>query len=79
MFIIVKDDIEGLRIVEILNTNLYKFLINVLNWSNHKNDISVINFIKYPIFNNIYIINNSSIYKYFNLNDEEIKFIEQNL
>jgi hypothetical protein len=62
-----------LKIVNILNHPLYKFIINnyreLTGLNNHKN----INRLSYNIN-----LKDNEIYKYFNLTNEEIKFIEKN-
>ena len=63
---------EGEYIIKLLESKLYTFYININKWSgfHHVKVLQDMPYIK------IEDINDEKIYKYFNLNEEEIKFIE---
>jgi hypothetical protein len=71
---LVKDKYEGNKIIELLNSKLYKFYIETNKWSGFHNK-EVLQDLP-NIVNNIDNINDENIYKYFNLTKKEIKFIE---
>jgi len=62
------------KIIKLLNSKLYKFYIETNKWSgfHHKEVLQDLP----NIINNIDIINDDEIYKYFKLTQEEIKLIE---
>ncbi len=71
---LVKDKKEGNEVIKLLNSKLYKFYIDTNKWSGfHHKDVlqDLPNIIK-----KINNINDSNIYKYFNLTANEIKLIE---
>jgi hypothetical protein len=63
---------EGEYIIKLLNSKLYTFYININKWSgfHHVKVLQDIPYIK------IEDIDDEKIYKYFKLNEEEIKFVE---
>jgi len=63
---------EGTYIINLLKSNLYTFYININKWSGFHH-LSVLQDMPYINIDNI---DDNEIYKYFKLNDEEIKFIE---
>ena len=70
MYFIVETQEEGLFLVDILNSNLYKFLIKICQWGNFRNEVTLFNYLKYP--------NSIDINNYFKLNKEEIDFVNKN-
>jgi hypothetical protein len=71
MYIIVNSDIEGKQLVEILNTDLYIFLINICQWGNFRNEQKLFSYLKYPKITNSKI-DNDYVNNYFNLTTDEI-------
>jgi len=71
-YAVVDDDEEGDRLLNLYNSDLYKFMFSLCRTSQFTNG-RVMNWLykKNPIYNNIY--------EYFNLNEHEIKFIENNI
>ena len=74
---LVKDQIEGNKIIELLNSNLYKFYIETNKWSGFHNK-EVLQDLP-NIINEIENINDENIYKYFEIIEEEIKIIEESI
>jgi hypothetical protein len=74
---IVKNKEEGNKIINLLNSKLYKFYIEINKWSGFHNK-EVLQDLP-NIINNINEINDNNIYKYFELTKEEIKEIENNI
>lgn len=73
LYILVDDDISGARLLNILNSKLYKFLINTGKWSGFLNK-DIIR--KLPKLDTSRDWTDAEIYEYFNLSEEEIKSIE---
>jgi hypothetical protein len=71
---LVKDELEGNKIIQLLNTKLYTFYIETNKWSGFHNK-EVLQDLP-NIINEIKEINNENVYKYFNISEKEIKFIE---
>ena len=75
---LVKDEIEGNKIVQLINSKLYTFYIESNKWSGfHNKEVlqdlpNILNDI-----NDINDINDDNIYKYFNITNQEIKLIER--
>jgi hypothetical protein len=69
---LVETQTEGEYIIKLLESKLYTFYININKWSgfHHVKVLQDIPYIK------IDDINDEKIYKYFKLNEEEIKFVE---
>ena len=63
---------DGDYIIKLLESKLYKFYININKWSGFHH-LSVLQDIPYIKIDNI---NDEYIYKYFKLDEEEIKFVE---
>jgi hypothetical protein len=63
---------DGDYIIKLLESKLYTFYININKWSGFHH-LSVLQDIPYIKINDI---NDENIYKYFKLNEEEIKFVE---
>ena len=74
---LVKDESEANKIIKLLSSNLYKFYIETNKWSGFHNK-EVLQDLP-NIINAIDVIDNDSIYKYFNLTNEEIKLIENSI
>jgi hypothetical protein len=74
---LVEDEIEGNKIIELLNSKLYKFYIETNKWSGFHNK-EVLQDLP-NIINKIDDVNDGNIYKYFELTNEEIKFIESSI
>jgi adenine-specific DNA-methyltransferase len=78
MYIRVKSKEEGNIIIDAINSKLFTSLLQICQWGNFRNEASLFSYFKYP---NLEIINDSKlddefIYKYYDICDEEIKFIE---
>ena len=69
---LVENQQEGDYIIKLLESRLYTFYININKWSGFHH-VKVLRDIPYI---EIEDIDDDKIYKYFNLNEEEIKFIE---
>jgi len=78
MYFIVNNDFEGQQLINILNSNLYKFLINICQWGNFRNEQKLFSYLKYPQITDK-IIDNNYIYTYFNLTENEILSIKIDL
>jgi adenine-specific DNA-methyltransferase len=74
MYFVVNNEIEGLNMVKILNSILYKFLMKICQWSNFRNESSLLSYLKYPPLKNE--INENLINIFFGLNENEIKIID---
>ena len=74
-YCLVTDEIEGSKIVKLLNSKLYTFYIETNKWSGFHNKE-----VLQDLPNIIYKINGDildvDIYKYFKITDDEIKLIE---
>ena len=74
---LVKDENEGNKIIQLLNSKLYKFYIETNKWSGFHNK-KVLQDLP-NIINEIKTLNDEIIYKYFNLTKKEIQFVEANI
>jgi hypothetical protein len=74
---VVDTEIYGNKILNLLNSKLYKFYIEVNKWSGFHNK-EVLQDLP-NIINQIENINDNNIYKYFNITEEEIKLIESSI
>lgn len=74
---LVKDEVEGNKIIELLNSKLYKFYIETNKWSGFHNK-KVLQDLP-NIVNKIENINDTNIYEYFDITEEEIKIIEKSI
>lgn len=74
LFMYVKDEEEANKIINLLNSNLYKRVINNYRELTGFNNCESIN--KLPLID---IITDKEIYDYFNLTEEEINLIEDNI
>jgi hypothetical protein len=72
---LVNDKIEGENIIKLINCKLYKFYTSIFKWSgfHHIKVLKQLPYIK------LKEITDENIYKYFNLTDDEIKIIEDNV
>ena len=61
--------------VKILNSDLYVFLIKICQWGNFRNEQKFFSFIKYPKITINDHIDNTFIYNYFKLTNNEIDVI----
>jgi hypothetical protein len=73
LYIIVETEDEGETMVNYLNTDIIKFIVKSTKWSNFETNKQIFNYI--PNIANEPDINNNSVYKYFNITDDEIKQI----
>ena len=64
---------EGQNLMSILNSKLYRFIINTAKWSGFLNKEVIRNL---PKMDTSISWSDNSIYKYFNLTQEEIKYVE---
>ena len=71
---LVKDEIEGHKIIQLINSKLYTFYIQTNKWSGFHNKE-----VLQDLPNIIYDINDENIYKIFKLTKEEIKLIETSI
>ncbi len=76
VFILCKDQNEAKKIADILQHPLYIFLNNICRWGNF-NNIRILQ--RFPIPEINYSGNHTDIYKFFEITDEEIHFIINNL
>lgn len=75
--ILVNDEIEGNKIINLINSKLYKLYLKTNKWCGF-NNIPALK--RMPdITDYIDIITDKKIYDYFNLTDEEINLIEDNI
>ena len=74
---LVKDQDEGNKIIQLINSKLYNFYIETNKWSGFHNK-EVLQDLP-NIINAIDNLNDDNIYKYFNLTKEEIKLIESSV
>jgi len=72
MYILVPSKAIGLNIVSALNTNLFKFIVKICKWSNYRNEAKLISFLKYPRIR----VNNSNIYKYYDIDIPEQEYMK---
>jgi len=81
MYLLVNSKKEGGVILDALNSNLFKFFIQICKWGNFRNEAPLFTFLKYPDFNIIKEsnLNNDFINKYYHLNENEINFIKNTL
>lgn len=73
MYILVKNKKEGECLVNTLNSTLFKFLIEIMQWSNFRNEAKLFSYFKYP--NTDKNVDDDFIIKYYNLSKEEIQFV----
>ena len=71
---LVRDENEGLKIIKLLNSKLYKFYIETNKWSGFHNK-EVLQDLP-NISNKLNDINDENIYGYFNITKDEIELIE---
>tara|TARA_R100000541_G_scaffold49430_1_gene56590 strand:+ start:4814 stop:6175 length:1362 start_codon:yes stop_codon:yes gene_type:complete len=71
---LVKDENEGTKIIQLINSCLYTFYIETNKWSGFHH-IAVLKDLP-NIINELDEINDKNIYEYFEITDEEIKIIE---
>jgi methylase of polypeptide subunit release factors len=76
VFILCIDENEAQKYLKILMHPLYIFINNICRWGNF-NNIRILQ--KFPIPEIEYTGNHQEIYNYFNINDEEINYINHNL
>jgi hypothetical protein len=76
-FILCNNQDEAKKYVKILEHPLYVFINNICRWGNFNNIRILQSFPKPNIDYNGK--NENDIYKYFNLNNDEINFIKKNL
>jgi hypothetical protein len=77
MYILVDNENIGNFLINILNSKLYKFIIKICQWGNFRNEPNLMNYLKYPLFNDKIDDYNNYIYKCFNLIEDEILFINK--
>ena len=75
LYILVDSDEIGEKMVKYLNTNLIKLVIRSTKWSNFETNKQIFQYIP-DIVNDVEVMNNKNVYKYFNLTKKEIEFIE---
>ena len=73
LYVIVKDDKEGKRMVDYLNTKLIIYLIKAVKWSNFETNKQLFWYI--PLPTDIEDITNDNVNEYFGLTQEEIDII----
>jgi adenine-specific DNA-methyltransferase len=76
VFILCKNKEEAERYLKILKHPLYVFINNICRWGNF-NNIRILQ--SFPIPDIDYMGNEDEIYNYFNINEEEIEYIKENL
>lgn len=74
MYILVNNDDEGVKLVKVLNSKLYTFLVKICKWGNFRNEQKLFSYLKYPVISQD--VNDGSIYEFFGLTDSEIHLIE---
>lgn len=75
MYFIVSNKSEGDEMVNILSSELYKFIIKICQWGNFRNEANLFTYIKYPVIDNSKEMTDKYIYDYFKLNQIEINTI----
>ena len=73
---LVKDEMEGNKLVNYLNSSLFKGILQSSKWIGYQTDHKVFQYLP-NIVNEIDIINNANIYSYFNLTEDEIRLLEK--
>lgn len=76
-YCLVNDKEEGEKIIRLLNSNLYKFYIEVNKWSGFHNKAVLQDLPN--ILKHIDNLNNDEIYRFFGITEDEIKYIEDNI
>jgi SAM-dependent methyltransferase len=76
VFILCGSEEEAKKYLEILTHPLYVFINNICRWGNF-NNIRILQ--SFPIPSIEYSGNHQELYNYFNITDEEIKYIQDNL
>lgn len=74
---LVNNEIEGQKIIKLLNSKLYNFYIETNKWSGFHNK-EVLQDLP-NIINELDEINDESIYKYFKITEDDIKLIEKSI
>ena len=78
MYILVDSKEEGDIIVNAIISKLFMFLIKICQWGNFRNEASLFTYLNSDfIIVNESIINDKFIYNYYNLNENEIKFLKE--
>jgi hypothetical protein len=74
---LVKNKDEGKKVIQLINSKLYKFYIEINKWSgfHHKKVLKDLP----NIIDKLDDIDDKNIYKYFNITKKEIEFIEETL
>ena len=75
LYQLVKNEDDGNNLVAYLNSKLLKLILSSCKWIGYQTDHKVFKYL--PDISDIKLINDSEIYKYFNLSQEEINLIEE--
>jgi len=78
LYIIVDTDEIGEKLIKYLNTNIIKLVVKATKWSNFETNKQIFHYLP-NIVNEIEDINDETIYKYFDITEEEIKIIESSI
>jgi Family of unknown function (DUF5763) len=69
MYILVDTKLEGVTIVNTLNSNLYRYILRICSWSNFRNEKELLDYLKYP---SEMVVTDNDVNNYFRLTNEEI-------
>ena len=75
LYIFVTNEKMGKKLITYLESKIIKFIIKATKWSNFETTKQIFDYIP-NIINELDVINDDTIYKYFNINQEEINTIE---
>ena len=75
MYFIVNDKIEGNKLIQILESKLYVFLINICQWGNFRNEQKLFSYLKFQKITNV-DITDDYINTYFKLSIKEINLLQ---
>lgn len=73
---LVNDQIEGEKLVNYLNSSLFKGILQSSKWIGYQTDHKVFRYLP-NIVNELDVINNANIYSYFGLTEDEIQLLEK--
>lgn len=77
MYFFVLDKDSGEKLVKILNSSLYKFLIKICQWGNFRNEPKLLSYLKYPVIATNTDITDKYINEFFKFDENETKQIQK--
>jgi hypothetical protein len=75
---LVKNKNDGIKLINYLNSNLFKSILQSSKWIGYQTDHKLFNYLP-DIIGDMDVVNDETIYKYFNLTEEEITLIEKSI